>query len=167
MVRRLALLAPLVMLVATVGPVSAAPPTHEPNEPFLAEYAAGEVCDFPLRLESTEINAKVITFDRRDGAFRQNLNGRIVQRATNLDTGVSVIRKSSGPGKVSINDAGHMVLRFGGSSLLTFFDGDVTGSGLLYLTGGGAEFEIGDDGFFYVRAVFPAHVEDVCAILSA
>jgi excinuclease ABC subunit B len=29
------------------------------------------------------------------------------------------------------------------------------------------EFEIGDDGFFFVHVVFPAHVEDLCATLSA
>ena len=33
--------------------------------------------------------------------------------------------------------------------------------------GGNAETEIGDDGFFFVRVDFPAHVEDLCATLSA
>jgi hypothetical protein len=164
--RALTLVAPFVLVLAAVTPVSARPPTHEYNDPVFQEFAAGEVCDFAVRVESTDIKAKAITFDRRDGTFVQNLNGKITQVATNLETGASVIRKSSGPGKFVVLDNGHAIIRFGGSSLLTFFDGDVTGRGLLYMTGGGAEFEIGDDGFFYVRAEFPAHVEDVCATLA-
>ena len=162
----LTLVAPLVLVLAAAAPASAAPPAHDPFAPLNVDFAAGEVCDFNLRLESTELKAKAITFDRHDGAFRQNLTGMIVQRATNLDTGASVTRNSSGPGRVSINAAGHVVISFGGASLLTFFEGDVTGRGLLYIKGGGAEFEIGGDGFFYVRADMPAHVEDVCATLT-
>ena len=148
----------LVLLVA--APVSAAKPTKEPQGPVLNEFAAGEVCDFPVRVESLETKAKAITFDRRDGALKVNLSG-------SLDTGASVVRQSSGPAKVFLNDAGHIVLRYGGASVLPFFDGDVIGRGLLYFRGGGGETEIGDDGFFFVRVAFPPHVEDLCATLSA
>ncbi|TMF35805.1 MAG: hypothetical protein E6I26_09565 [Chloroflexi bacterium] len=165
--RALTLLAPFVLVLATAAPASAAPPTREPFQPLFVEFAPFEVCDFAVRIETTELNAKSITFDRRDGQFRQNLNGRIVEMATNLETGASATFNSSGPGKVWLNEAGHVVARFGGSSLIFFFDGDVTGRGLLYMTGGGAELEIGDGGFFYSRVEFPAHVVDVCALLSA
>ena len=111
--RALALVTSFLLLLLAAAPASAAPPTREPFAPLVAEYPAGEVCDFDLLVESTELKAKAITFDRRDGAFRQNLTGRIVQRATNLETGASVTRNSSGPGKVSINDAGHVVIGFG------------------------------------------------------
>jgi hypothetical protein len=154
------------LLLGSATPVSAASPTHEPQAAPVQEFAAGEVCDFAVRLEAVENSARITTFDRHDGAFRQNLNGRIVLSVTNVETGESVVRNSSGPGRISINDAGRVVIRFGGSSVLSFFEGDVTGRALLYLTGGGAEFEIGDDGFFYVRADFPAHVEDLCATLA-
>jgi hypothetical protein len=162
----LTLLAPLALVLVAVTPVNAAPPTFEPQEPLTADFAAGEVCDFNVRVETLAISSKSITFDRHDEAFRQILSGRIVLRIANAETGASVDRNSSGPGKVSINDAGHIVLRFGGSSVLPFFDGDVTGRGLFDVKGGGAEFEIGDDGFFFIRAVFPAHVEDLCATLT-
>ncbi len=166
--RRALTLIPAVLLVLMVAaPVSAKPPTKDPQGPVSTEFAAGEVCDFPVRQESLESRAKTITFDRRDGAFKQNLSGTIVEQLTNLDTGASVIRRSSGPGKVSVNDAGHVVLTFGGASVLPFFDGDVIGRGLLYIKGGGAEAEIGDDGFFFVRVDLPPHVEDLCATLSA
>jgi hypothetical protein len=164
--RVLTLLAPLALVLALASPVSAAPPTKEPQEAFSTDFAAGEVCAFPVRQETTDIKAKTIIFNRHDGAFREITTGRIVERITNLDTGASVIRKSSGPGKLSINAAGHLEIKFGGSSVVAFFEGDVTGAGLLYMTGGGATFEIGDDGFFFVRVDLPAHVEDLCATLA-
>jgi hypothetical protein len=166
--RRVLTLIPAALLVLMVAaPVSAKPPTKEPQSPVFDEFAAGDVCDFAVRVESLASKAKSITFDRRDGALKVNLNGTLVERVTNLDTGASVIRQSSGPVKVSLNDAGHVVLDYGGASVLPFFDGDVIGRGLLYFKGGGAEAEIGDDGFFFVRVVFPPHVEDLCATLSA
>jgi hypothetical protein len=155
------------LVLAFASPVSAAPPTREAQGSFVNDFAAGDVCDFAVRTESVVTNATTTTFDRRDGAFRQNLSGRLVERVTNLDTGASVIRNSSGPAKVFVNDASHVVLTYGGASVLPFFDGDVTGRGLLYFKGGGALTEIGDDGFFFVLVVFPPHVEDLCATLAA
>jgi hypothetical protein len=165
--RALTLVAPFVLVLAATSPVSAAPPTRESLEPFIAEFETGEVCDFNLRVEVLTVTAKTITFDRRDGVFRQISTGRIIQQATNLDSGASETFRTSGPARFSINEAGHLVLRLGGSSLFIFFEGDVTGRGLLYMTGGGAELEVGDDGFFFSRMALPAHAQDVCALLSA
>jgi hypothetical protein len=165
--RDLALFAAALLVLLLAAPASAAPPTKEPQSPVVNEFAPGDVCDFAVRQESLVSKAKTITFDRRDGAFGQNLSGAIIERVTNLDTGASIVLQSSGPAKVFVNDAGHIVLRYGGASVLPFFDGDVIGRGLLYFKGGGAETEIGDDGFFFVRVDFPAHVEDLCATLSA
>ena len=165
--RALTLIPAALLVLAVASPASAAPPVKEPQGPILNEFAAGDVCDFPVRVESLQSKAKSITFDRRDGALKVNLSGALIERVTNLDTGASVIRQSSGPAKVSVNDAGHVVLTYGGASVLTFFDGDVIGRRLLYFKGGGAETEIGDDGFFFVRVAFPPHVEDLCATLSA
>ena len=91
----------LVLLAA--APVSAAPPTKEPQPPVFDEFAAGDVCDFAIRVESLESKAKSIAFDRRDGALKVNLSGSLVEQLTNLDTGASVVRQSSGPAKVSLN----------------------------------------------------------------
>jgi hypothetical protein len=161
----LASLATLVLVAAAAAPVLAAPPTKEPLPTDSSEFAAGEVCDFAVRIDYVG-KPKAITFDRRDGQFKQNLSGHLVATVTNLDTGDSVTRNASGPGKITVNAAGHTVLRFNGASVFTLFEGDVTGRGLVYMKGGGAEFEIGDDGFFYVRADFPKHVEDLCATLG-
>src|SRR5262249_60567131 len=121
----LALISALLLAALAAAPVSAKPPTKEPQGPVFAEFAAGEVCDFNLREESLDSRAKTITFDRRDGAFKQNLSGRLVERLTNLDTGASIVRNSSGPAKVFVNDVGHFVIKYGGSSVPPILDGRV------------------------------------------
>src|SRR4051794_9141549 len=101
--RRALTLIPAALLVLMVAaPVSAKPPTNEPQGPVFDEFAAGDVCDFALRVESLESRAKSITFDRHDGALKVNLSGSLVEQVTDLDTGASVIRQSSGPAKVSL-----------------------------------------------------------------
>lgn len=163
----LALISALFLALLAAAPVSAAPPSKEPQGSDPVEFAPGEVCDFGLRQEIVATKAKTITFDRRDGAFEQNLSGLIVEKVTNLDTGASLVLQSSGPAKVFLNDVGHLVIRYGGASVLPFFDGDVTGRGLFSFVGGGAETELGDDFFFFIRVDFPPHVVDLCAALSA
>ena len=120
--RALTMLAPFVLVLSVASPVSAAPPTKEPQEAFSSDFAPGETCDFAVRVATTAIKAKTTTFNRKDGQFKQNLTGKITEPITNLETGASVVRNSSGPGKVSIYAARHLVLRFGGASVLTFFD---------------------------------------------
>ena len=131
LIKVLRLLLPVVLLLGLAVPVSAAPPQREPFEATNSEFGSEEVCDFPVRVETIVMDAKTITFDRRDGLFRQVVNGRIVTRVTNLETGASMTLNSSGPGVVTQNAAGHTVYAYGGSSVLTFFEGDVTGRGLL------------------------------------
>ncbi len=156
----------LILIAAVAAPVSANPPTKEPTPNGASDFDAGVVCDFPVRLDYPVFKAKLITFDRKDGQFRQNLSGHAVATVTNLATGASATRNSSGPGKVAINAAGHAVISINGGSVLAFFDGDAIGRGLLYLKGGGGELEIGDDGFYFVRVDLPQHVEDLCATLG-
>jgi hypothetical protein len=151
------------LLIAS--PVAARPPTKEQNDHPDQSFAAMEVCDFPVLLVYDAYD-KSITFDRRDGRVRQNLSGRLLVTITNLSTGASTERKISGPGQVTITDAGHVVFSSGGSSLLWTFDGDVTGRGLSYVIGP-LEAETDENGFFLVRVDLPPHVEDLCQTLSA
>ena len=146
-------------------PVAAGPPTKEPNDHPDQSFAAMEVCDFPVLLEYHDSKDKTITFDRRDGRFQQNISGRLRVTVTNLSTGASTERKISGPGHVTITDAGHVVFNGGGSSLVWTFDADVTGRGLWYVTGPLA-FETDENGFFLIRVDLPPHVEDLCQTLS-
>ena len=165
MMRRLAVALALLGASALVAsPVAARPPTKEPLDLPAASFAAMEVCDFPVLLEY-DSKSKTITFDRRDGRFRQNISGRLRVTISNLSSGASTERKISGPGRVTITDAGHVVLSSGGSSLVWTFDADVTGRGLFYTTGP-LELETDENGFFLVRVDLPPHVEDVCQTLS-
>jgi len=165
-VRRAIVVASLLALLAiSAGPAAAGKPIKEnlPQSPQV--YEAGVACDFAVELDPIAANVKAITFDRPVGKAFQLLSGRLVYRITNLETGASVVRQSSGPGKVSINAAGHTVLSLGGSSVFAFFDGDVTGRGLLRMTGK-AKIEIGDDRFSFVRVDLPNKVEDLCQTLG-
>jgi hypothetical protein len=160
----LASLSALLLAAALAGPAAAAKPIKEPTPLDPSEIPAGVTCDFAVRIESVG-KPKSITFDRRDGALRVNSSGRIVSTITNVDTGASVTRDSSGPGRVSRNAAGHIVLRYGGATVFPLFDGDVTGRGLI-LFKGGTEFELGDDEFTVIRADLPVNVEDLCQTLG-
>ncbi|MFL5777550.1 MAG: hypothetical protein ACJ761_01285 [Chloroflexota bacterium] len=163
--RRLGLcLAIIGWLFATVSPALAAKPEKAARSADSATFAAGDVCDFPLRLDYPDARLHAIVFDRRDGAFRENVGGRLVARATNLSTGASVTRNSSGPARLWVASDGQLVVRYGGSSLFPFFDGDAGGPGVLYTTGP-LVLHIGDDGFI-ASVKLPNNVEDVCATLS-
>ena len=166
MMRRLAVaLALLGASLLVAPPVAAGPPTKEPNDHPDQSFAAMEVCDFPVLLEYHDAKDKSITFDRRDGRFQQNISGRLLVTITNLSTGASTERKISGPGHVTITDAGHVVFNGGGSSLVWTFDADVTGRGLWYVTGP-LEAETDENGLFLIRVDLPPHVEDLCQTLS-
>jgi hypothetical protein len=153
------------LLLLSAVPVTGAQPVKEYLTPSDAVFAAREVCPFAIRLHPEEFDAKTISFVRRDDRFRVIESGRIVMRSTNLKTGASVVRNSSGPAKYSINAAGHLVLSLGGSSVLPFFAEDVTGAGLLYITGK-AEFELDADQRFFIRADLPGNVENLCDTLG-
>ncbi len=160
----IASLSALLLAAALVGPAAAAKPIKEPMPIDPQDIPAGVTCDFAVRIESAG-NPKSITFVRRDGAFVAHSSGHIVSTITNVDTGASVTRDSSGPVKVTQNAAGHIVLRYGGATVFTLFDGDVTGRGLI-LFKGGTEFELGDDDFTVIRADLPVNVEDLCQTLG-
>jgi hypothetical protein len=163
--RSAAVLAILATLLILAPPVAASPPTKEPFPAATVDLATGEVCAFPVRLEFPIDRVHSITFDRRDGRFVQHLNGHLVARVTNLDTGLSVVRNVSGPAKFTFTEDGHLVLTASGPSLLWFFAGDVTGPGLVYAVGG-AVAETDGNLFFFIRVELPHRVEDLCATLA-
>ena len=153
----LASLASLGLLAVLAAPVAAAPPTKEPSPIDPVEFLQARSVTSPSGSRTPATRRRSRSPDGTASSSRTSAAGS--SRPSPTWTRASVTRNSSGPGKLSVNAAGHLVIRFGGASVLPFFDGDVTGRGLLYLKGGGAEFEIGDDGFFYIRAEFPKHVE--------
>ena len=55
-----------------------------------------------------------------------NLSGSLVEQITNLDTGASVVRRSvgSGEGLRGTTPATGRLCKYGGASVLPFFDGE-------------------------------------------
>lgn len=77
-----------VLCLVAVSAASAAPPTHERTVAPPIEFAAGEMCDFPLLVETTFENSKSTTFAvGDDGSQRILTRGVATGVATNLDTG--------------------------------------------------------------------------------
>jgi hypothetical protein len=90
------------MLAASAGSAAAAKPTREflPAPEFI-QFAAGELCDFPVRIDVL-INKEYGTtfFDEFGQPTHTIVAGRLVLRLVNLDTSKSVIVNASGPGLV-------------------------------------------------------------------
>ena len=118
--RRFAIPVAVMLLLVLAVPVSAAKPDKQ-YLPGGAVFDAGVVCPFAISLENDRSKLKSIVFNRRDGRYRENQSGQLFIRVTNLETGQSVVRQSSGPAKFSVNDAGHLVITLGGSSLFPFY----------------------------------------------
>lgn len=90
------------MLVASAAPAAAAKPIREflPAPEFI-EFAAGELCDFPVRIDVL-INQEYGTtfFDEFGQPTHTIITGRLVLGLVNLDTSKSAVVNASGPGLV-------------------------------------------------------------------
>jgi hypothetical protein len=90
------------MLIASAAPVAAAGPTREflPAPEFI-EFAAGELCAFPVRIDVL-VNKEYGTtfFDAAGQPTRTLVSGRLILRLVNLDTSKSIVVNASGPGLV-------------------------------------------------------------------
>ena len=127
-------IAGVVVTALSAPPASAAPPVRVPAEFAPIEFAAGEVCGFPLRLEATVNKQTITTFS--DG--RILITGAFRARATNLSTGESVELNTPGPLHIRPNPNGTLSVRGTGPTVFFFFPGDL-GPGepgaLLYVRG--------------------------------
>jgi hypothetical protein len=90
------------MLVASAAPAAAAKPIREflPAPEFI-EFAAGELCDFPVRIDVL-INQEYGTtfFDESGQPTHTIVTGRLVLGLVNLDTSKSAVVNAGGPGLV-------------------------------------------------------------------
>ena len=90
------------MLIASAAPAAAAGPTREflPAPEFI-EFAAGDLCDFPVRIDVL-VNKEYGTtfFDAAGQPTRTLVSGRLILRLVNLDTSKSIVVNASGPGLV-------------------------------------------------------------------
>jgi hypothetical protein len=90
------------MLMASAAPAAAAKPTREflPAPEFI-EFAAGELCAFPVRIDVV-LNREYGTtfFDAAGQPTHTIVTGSLILRIVNLDTSKSVVVNAGGPGLV-------------------------------------------------------------------
>ena len=129
--KRTGLFLPFVLLFVLAPAAIAAKPVKEPSPPTEpSEFAAGEICPFPLLSEVITDRSKTITFS--DGS--QLLTGAQKIRLTNLDTGESIVVNTSGPGKFTVEgDILHVAAR--GAWLLLANATQPGGPGALFVHG--------------------------------
>lgn len=130
---RLVLILSTVMLLVSAAPVAAAKPLREflPAPEFI-EFAAGELCAFPVRIDVL-VNKEYGTtfFDESGQPTHTIVTGRLVVRLVNLDdTSASVVVNASGPGLV-VYEGDNIRVTLRGRSLI-FLPSDH----LLYLNSG-------------------------------
>jgi len=90
------------VLAASAAPAVAAQPTREflPAPEFI-EFAAGDLCAFPVRIDVLVNQEYGTTFVDESGQPTHTIvTGRLVLRLVNLDTSTSVVVNASGPGLV-------------------------------------------------------------------
>jgi hypothetical protein len=168
--RRLSVaLASCLLLLSATG-AAAARPTREPvpNEPL--EFAAGQVCSFPVRLESPFNRQTMTTFFDRFGSPRATVvTGVASTLVTNLDSGANLL--IPGGQRLSFGgDSDTFVLDANGVTPFFFFDGDAnpigTGSGLFAIFGKAHE-ELDLNTGFVTLFEYSGSAVDVCAALSS
>ena len=156
----------MALLAMSAGGVAAGKPDKEPLDAPPLEFAAGDVCDFPLLIETTANKEQLKTFYDRDGnAVRQILTGKLRTLVTNLTTMETFAANTSGPGKFIPNAARTLTVIGGGPWLTYLFPSDVTGAAL-WLTKGRIRLEFDAD-FNVYEAALPHNATDVCELLAS
>lgn len=122
-------------LLVWVSPVAAAAPLREPYDPGTLTFGAGDVCAFELELETIDNRAHQLVFpEDANGSVRIKVNGRYLTRATNLESGESIVLHAFGPATLLAHPDGSMDISASGQSVLYFFPGDAI-EGLWLATG--------------------------------
>jgi hypothetical protein len=88
--------------------------------PFSQSFVAGQVCDFPVTIESARQAEILKTFSNG----RQLITGAAVNRVTNDATHRSVLVNASGPGTLTTAN-GILTITARGRSMWFFFPGDL------------------------------------------
>lgn len=156
--RSLAVAAGIVVTIVFLGANEAVAkaPIREPDTPLDATFAAGEVCSFPVHLESIEDQGTITTFP--DGHIL--VTGRFVVRVTDLLTGKSIDVNASGPFELRFQADGTTSFDTHGPFLWILSTQDVGGPGLVYTSG--HVTAIADQDFFLVTFHVTGTSLDIC-----
>ena len=159
-------------LVVTVGAallaLSAAAPAASatrPSRDYLAtpdhiEFAAGEACAFPVRVDFFVNKEYGVTFADADGNFvRQLIAGTLIISLTNMSNGRSITVDISGPGRTIAHEDGSTTFILRGNSLPVV-------PGRLYTTTGTVVQEFDANGNLLSTAPATGTETDRCPALS-
>ena len=126
-----ATVAALAAVCATATAANASRPIPLPPGPDVT-WPAGTLCSYPLRIVTTEDKSLLHEFS--NGQIL--ITGKLTQRVTNLDTGVSHAFKASGPLRVIFHDDGTSTVISMGRILITLSSAaDAGGPGIFIYTG--------------------------------
>jgi len=148
--------------LAIAAPVFAVAPERSPwiaPDPF--EFAAGEACTFPVRLEVTANGAYTLSYVDGNGNPDHAISiGRIFVRLTNVDDPSKSIEVNiSGPGFTTFHDDGSQTFVLSGVSL-------PLEPGTLYVSRGPIVQEIDSDGNVTSTSLPQGTSKDICALID-
>ena len=155
----------VVMAATTVSALAARPERAFAEAPPTTDYEAGEICAFPVRIETPVNKGYSLTFEvAADGTQRMIVTGRLGTKVTNLDTNEWLTANVSGPGVFTFAADGTTSIKGGGPWLLYLTPTDVGGPGM-WLTFGRLQVEVGETSVTAI--VLPRNSRDVCEMLAA
>ena len=154
-------------LLSVAPPVTAAPTsTVEPVPDVNATVPAGALCPFEISVETLLNTEKLRTFfDAQGEPTMALLSGRLIWRFTNTETGESIVRNISGPGRTIFHDDGSRTETFLGRSAVAFFVGDPLGPSAPIVSGP-VTLEYDADGDLVSAEIIGHITEDVCETLA-
>jgi hypothetical protein len=160
-------LAIMSMLVVGVGPALAAPPVHVPLDLPPLEFAAGDMCTFPILLDLTDDRIREMTFaPTGDGTVRVVQRGSGLNIATNLWTG-ETLSFAGGSIVTILFRADGSIDAWGAGSLFAFsFEGDASDlvRGMHSIRGRAVEHYAPDGSL--VNATFSGRSTNMCEVLA-
>ena len=165
--RHLSLLLAIGLLATVaVGPVSAAPPLHEPFHSPPSSFAAGEMCDFAMTVVNTREVARQTTFERADGSLVILQRGSATTTVTNVDSDESATSTGGFSIAITIHPDGSIDADGHGALFAFYFEGDpsVLGHGWFSVSGHVTE-HYGADGT-YLGNEFAGRSENLCETLA-
>ena len=167
-VKRLSVLLAFLLLLVWALPVTAAGKPERSPFQLPAEgitLPEGTVCDFEVLLTPlvNKEYQKVFPPDA-SGRVRTLINGRLVTRVTNVETGESLVTNASGPGTLWTSPDGSIDFVTRGRAVTWFFAGEPFGPGL-YLTRGRLAMHFTPEGSI-ASAVASGPMTNLCVRLS-
>jgi hypothetical protein len=158
----LAVLAALVLPAAAIADRPAKSPTPFPD----FDVPAGLVCPFALHWASpVDNNFQIVHFDKSGDIGWVWGGGNNTARVTNLSNGDSVDLNATGPGKITLQSDGSVLIDGTGHWLVGYGPDDSPSSSLIYYSGH-IVLHVAADGQLALVSYVGAAPQDVCSMIA-